>query len=120
MTTFEEGKRWAFWETSWVLAGKRSYEFSFFPDQIPLEHCFLASNIVCRPGTLFQGFLKPHLPEMPYLQEIVTALESLIAEAKGLDTQQETARAQFQDLVHRRQQVEKQGQTLRRRAESHL
>jgi hypothetical protein len=64
--------------------------------------------------------LKPHLPEMPYLQEIVTALESLIAEAKGLDTQQEAARAQFQDLVHRRQQVEKQGQTLRRRAASHL
>src|SRR3954467_4999545 len=36
--------------------------------------------------------LKPPLQEMPYLQEIVTALEALIAEAKGLDSQQEASR----------------------------
>ena len=64
--------------------------------------------------------LKPHLQEMPYLQEIVTALEALIAEAKGLDSQQEASRSQFQDLVHRRQEVEKKGEVLRGRAASHL
>lgn len=64
--------------------------------------------------------IKPHLAEMPYLQEIVTALEALIAEARGFDSQQEVARGQLQDLTHRRQAAEKQGETLRRRATAHL
>jgi len=64
--------------------------------------------------------LKPHLQDMPYLQEIVTSLDALIAEAKGLDSQQEAARSQLQDVVHRRQEVEKKGQVLRGRAASHL
>ena len=64
--------------------------------------------------------IKPHLQEMPYLQEIVTALDALIAEGKSLDSQQEAARSQLQDLVHRRQELEKQGQSLRSRAASHL
>ena len=64
--------------------------------------------------------LKPHLQDMPYLQEIVTALDALIGEAKGLDSQQEAARSQLQDVVHRRQEVEKKGQVLRSRAASHL
>ena len=41
---------------------------------------------------LLNANIKPHLQDMPYLQEIVTALEALIAEAKGLDSQQEVAR----------------------------
>jgi len=69
---------------------------------------------------LLNANIKPHLPEMPYLQEIVTELESLIAEAKGLDSQQEVARGQLQDLVQKRQEAEKQGESLRRRAASHL
>jgi len=69
---------------------------------------------------LLNTSVKPHLQEMPYLQEIVTALEALIAEAKGLDSDQEAARGQWQDAVHRRQVVEKQGEALRRRAASHL
>ncbi len=64
--------------------------------------------------------IKPHLPDMPYLQDIVTALDALIVEAKGLDSQQEMARGQLQDLTHKRQEAEKQGETLRRRAASHL
>ncbi|MFL6259026.1 MAG: hypothetical protein ACJ76Y_04880 [Thermoanaerobaculia bacterium] len=64
--------------------------------------------------------IKPHLQEMPYLQEIVTALDALIAEAKSVDSQQEAARGQWEDLVHRRQSVEKEGESLRRRAASHL
>ena len=69
---------------------------------------------------LLNANIKPHLQDMPYLQEIVTALEALIAEAKGLDSQQEVARGQLQDLTHKRQEAEKQGETLRRRAASHL
>ena len=64
--------------------------------------------------------MKPQLAEMPHLQEIVTALDALIVEAKSLDSEQELARSQLQDIVHRRQAVEKRGQDLRRRAASHL
>jgi hypothetical protein len=64
--------------------------------------------------------LKPHLAEMPFLQELITALDALSAQAKSLDTVQEVARAAFQDAVHKRQELEKQGEVLRRRAESHL
>ncbi len=53
--------------------------------------------------------IKPHLQEMPYLQEIVTALDGLIAEGKNLDSQQEAARSQLQDLVHRRQEAREAG-----------
>ena len=46
--------------------------------------------------------------------------KGLITEAKGLDSQQEVARGQLQDLVHKRQEAEKQGEALRRRAASPL
>ena len=69
---------------------------------------------------LLNANIKPHLQDMPYLQEIVTALDALIAQAKDLDGQQEMARGQLQDVVHKRQEAEKQGETLRRRAASHL
>ena len=69
---------------------------------------------------LLNANMKPHLAEMPHLQEIVTAIETLIAEAKGLDSEQEVARGRLQDIVHRRQDVEKRGETLRRRAAAHL
>jgi hypothetical protein len=69
---------------------------------------------------LMIGNIKPHLPEMPYLQEIVTALDMLIAEAKDVDSEQESARGQWEGLVHRRQGVEKAGEALRRRAAAHL
>lgn len=64
--------------------------------------------------------LRPHLEEMPYFQEIVTELEALIARAKTLDSQQEVARGILHDAVHQRQDVERQGEILRRRAASHL
>ena len=64
--------------------------------------------------------MKPRLAEMPHLQEIVTALKTLIDEAKGLDKEQELARGQLQDVIHRRQEVEKQGEALRSRAAAHL
>lgn len=64
--------------------------------------------------------LTPHLAEMPYLQEIASALVVLIAEARNLDGEQELARAHLQDIIHRRQAVERDGETLRIRATSHL
>jgi hypothetical protein len=69
---------------------------------------------------LVNANIEPHLAEMPHLQEIVTAIQALIAEAKGLDAEQELARGRFQDVIHKRQDVEKRGETLRRRAASHL
>ncbi|HEY4592448.1 MAG TPA: hypothetical protein VIJ61_08580, partial [Thermoanaerobaculia bacterium] len=64
--------------------------------------------------------LKPHLAEMPFLQSLVDELDALIARAKALDIEQELARGRLQDVVHKRQEAEKQGETLRRRAASHL
>ena len=64
--------------------------------------------------------LKPHLAEMPFLQELITSLDALAAQANALDKVQEVARSAFQDAIHRRQELEKQGELLRRRAESHI
>ncbi len=69
---------------------------------------------------LFITNVRPHLPEMPFLQEIVTELDGLVIEARSLDSEQEEARGRLQDVVHRRQDLEKRGETLRRRAASHL
>jgi hypothetical protein len=69
---------------------------------------------------LMIGNLKPHLQEMPYLQEIVTALEALIAAARTLDSEQEVARGKLHDAVHQRQDLERQGEILRSRAASHI
>lgn len=69
---------------------------------------------------LISASLKPHLAEMPFLQEIVNELDALIARAKALDIDQELARGRLQDVVHQRQEVEKQGERLRGRASAHL
>jgi hypothetical protein len=69
---------------------------------------------------LLNANTKPHLAGMPHLQEIVTAIEALVAEAKGLDSEQEVARGRLQDIIHRRQDVEKRGEALRRRVAAHL
>jgi hypothetical protein len=64
--------------------------------------------------------LKPYLAEMPFLQELITSLDALAVQANALDKVQEIARSAFQDAIHRRQELEKQGELLRRRAESHI
>jgi hypothetical protein len=73
-----------------------------------------------REWELINANMTPRLAEMPHLQEIVTAIEALVAEAKGLDNEQEVVRGRLQDIIHRRQDVEKRGETLRRRAAAHL
>jgi hypothetical protein len=69
---------------------------------------------------MFISNLRPFLPELPFLQVISTEMETLIAEAKGLDGEQEVARGRLQEIVHRRQDLEKRGEALRSRAASHL
>lgn len=64
--------------------------------------------------------IKPHLPEMPHLQGISTELDSVITQSRQLDTLQEISRGQLDDTVHQRQALEKQGESLRRRAGSLL
>jgi hypothetical protein len=62
----------------------------------------------------------PLLPQLPFLRESVAELDSLIVEAKALDSEQEEARGRLQDVIHRRQAVERRGENLRRRVTSHL
>jgi len=69
---------------------------------------------------LTSASLKPHLAEMPFLQDLVDELDALIARAKALDLEQELARGRLQDTVHKRQEAEKQGERLRGRASAHL
>ena len=69
---------------------------------------------------VFNSNLKPFLPELPFLQSISTEMETLIVEAKSLDSEQEVARGRLQEIVHRRQELEKRGDDLRNRAASHL
>ena len=64
--------------------------------------------------------LRPFLPEMPFLQAILTEMETVLTEARGLDSEQEIARGRLQEIVHQRQELEKRGEALRSRAASHL
>jgi hypothetical protein len=63
---------------------------------------------------------KPHITDMPFLQPVVSDLDGLIAEAKGLDSDQEVARKQLADITHRRQELERNGETLRARISAYL
>lgn len=64
--------------------------------------------------------LEPHLAEMPHIEPIVTELKGVITEAKSIESEQELVRGRLRDLVRRRQEVEKKGENLRRRAAAHL
>lgn len=69
---------------------------------------------------MFISNLKPFLPEMPFLQAIMTEMETVLTEARSLDGEQEVVRGRLQEIVHRRQDLEKRGEALRSRAASHL
>ncbi len=45
---------------------------------------------------------------------------SLLDVARSLDSEQEETRSKLRDVVHRRKEVEKQGEIVRRRVEAHL
>ena len=73
-----------------------------------------------RSWELLNESLKPHLEEMTHLQPLVTELQGLLETGRALDQEQEDLRSKLRDLVHRRQQVERQGEAVRRRVEAHL
>jgi hypothetical protein len=64
--------------------------------------------------------VKPHLADMPQVQPLQTELETLIPDARSLDSRMELARSQARDLTQQRQAIEKRGEDLRRRIASHL
>jgi hypothetical protein len=64
--------------------------------------------------------VQPHLPEMPHLQDMYDQLQGVMGRARGLDSQQESARAQVRELTRLRQEVEREGENLRARIAAHL
>jgi len=81
-----------------------------------------ANTYTAKTGTweMMSTNLKPHLADMPFLQPIVTELDTLIFDGKSLDSEQEVARKQLADITHRRQEIEKRGEQLRTRISAHL
>jgi hypothetical protein len=73
-----------------------------------------------RSWDLLNDNLRPHLEEMPQVQPLQTELQGFIDQARALDNEQEDARSKLRDLIHRRQEVERQGEIVRRRVEAHL
>ena len=61
---------------------------------------------------LLNTALQPHLTDMPYLKDKVTALEGLITEAKEMDIKQQDLRGSLQETVRQRQDLEKRGRDL--------
>jgi hypothetical protein len=57
---------------------------------------------------------------MPQVQPLQTELQGKIDQARALDNEQEETRAKLRDIVRRRQEVERQGELVRRRVEAHL
>jgi len=62
---------------------------------------------------LINTALQPHLTDMPFLKDKATELEGLIAEAKGMDTKQQSLRGTLQETVRQRRELEKRGKVLR-------
>ncbi len=69
---------------------------------------------------LTSASVKPHVADMPQVQPLLTELDALIPDARSLDVRMEHARSQARDLTKQRQDLEKQGENLRRRIASHL
>ena len=73
-----------------------------------------------RSWDLLNESVKPHLADMPQVQPLQVELQGLLDEARSLDTEQEETRSKLRDIVHRRKEVERRGETVRRRMEAHL
>jgi hypothetical protein len=73
-----------------------------------------------RSWDLLNESLKPLLTEMPHVQSLQTELQGLLDGVRALHNEGEEERSRLRDFVHRRQELERQGEILRRRVESHL
>jgi len=69
---------------------------------------------------LLLAALKPRLADLPHLNAHSQELESLIAEARSLDQDQQSLRGRLQDTVKRRRAVERRGRDLRSRLAAQL
>ena len=69
---------------------------------------------------LMSNNLEPKLDQMPFMRPIQEEIAALVVEGRQLEADQENARKQFTELVRRRQELEKRGESLRLRAASML
>ncbi|HEY0510782.1 MAG TPA: hypothetical protein VGH73_02685, partial [Thermoanaerobaculia bacterium] len=69
---------------------------------------------------LLNTALQPHLTDMPYLKDMSTELQGLIAEAKGMDARQQDLRGNLQETVRQRKDLVKRGTSLHLRVSSML
>ena len=77
------------------------------------------------PGSTFQKIigdcellssnLKPHLPEMPLLQEESDALDALIIRAKSLGNEQEVLTGRLREITRLRQEAQRESNDMRSR-----
>ena len=77
------------------------------------------------PGSTFQKIigdcellssnLKPHLPEMPLLQEESDALDALIIRAKSLGNEQEVLTGRLREITRLRQEAQRESNEMRSR-----
>jgi hypothetical protein len=64
---------------------------------------------------LLNATLKPQLTEMPHLQDESTELDTLVAQAKSLDNEQQVLRGRLREITRLRREAELHGQDLRSR-----
>ena len=69
---------------------------------------------------LLSDNLRPHLEDVPHLQTLHAELEALIAEARQVDGEQETAKGLSRELTRRKQELQTRGDNLRARLSAHL
>jgi hypothetical protein len=73
-----------------------------------------------RSWDLLNESLKPLLTEMPHVERLQIELQGVLDGVRALHNEGEEERSRLRDFVHRRQELERQGEVLRRRVESHL
>ena len=64
--------------------------------------------------------LREHLEEMPHVAADLAEMDRLIAEARGLESQQEAIRGQAREVTAQLNELAKNGEKLRSRLRSHL
>jgi hypothetical protein len=64
--------------------------------------------------------LREHLEEMPHVAADLAEMDRLIAEARALESQQESIRGQAREVTAQLQELAKNGEKLRSRLRAHL
>jgi hypothetical protein len=69
---------------------------------------------------LLNSNLKPHLPDMPHLQEESAALDAIIAKAKTLGNEQEVLTGRLREITRLRREAQLESQDMRSRIAAQL